>query len=263
MADTLLVDATAPVATLAFNQPARQNALTGAMLTELAETLRTLSARGDIRAVILRGVGDSPFSSGFDLGELPERPVTPEEARAIHAPVRQAAEAILACRHPVVAAIRGFAYGAGLELAVHCDLRIAAEDARFSMPPARFGFLYPYEGIRRFVEVVGLSHATALFLLGETITATRAYEIGLVHRLLGAGAFEDELEGIVRILVENAPLAMRETKAVFNRACWEGSTPPEFLETMYARIAACLNSEDVREGRRAFLEKRRPVFRGG
>ena len=133
---------------------------------------------------------------------------------------------------------------------VNCDIRLASDDARFCVPLTRWGFLYPYEGVRRFVEVLGPSHATSLLLLGETVTAGRAYEMGLVHRVVAHRQFEVETEAIVGSLVQSAAMAVRETKTLLRRARWDMRPSDAFLDEVYLRIAACLSSHDTRERRR-------------
>jgi len=247
----LRVETGGVIATIALDQPARRNALTPRLLAELSVTIRALSDRDDLRVVVLRGAGEAPFSSGYDLGTLPDRAISPDEARGIHAPIREAVGAILGCRHPVLAAVRGYAFGAALELVASCDLRLASEEARFAIPATRWGFLYPYEGIRSLVEVLGHAHATHLLLLGEPVSASRAYEIGLVHRVVPADRFEAELEALATAVTEGAPAAIRETKVLLQRARWDARPSAEFIGEVYGRIAACLGGEDARDRRRA------------
>jgi enoyl-CoA hydratase/carnithine racemase len=247
---SLRLDGNGPVATVGLDQPARRNALTPQLLAELGETIQALSDRDDLRVVVLRGAKDAPFSSGYDLGALPDRTISRDEARGIHAPIRAAAEAIRQCRHPVVAAVRGFAFGAALELVASCDIRLASGEARFSIPATRWGFLYPYEGIRSLIEVLGVSHATGLLLLGEAVSASRAYEMGLVHRVVPPDRFEAEVEAIATAVTEGAPLAIQETKALLQRARWDARPSEEFINDIYERIASCIGSQDSRDRRR-------------
>jgi enoyl-CoA hydratase/carnithine racemase len=247
----LRVETNGAAATVALDQPARRNALSPELLLDLSRTVRALSDRDDVRVVVLRGAGESPFSSGYDLTELPDRAVSPAEARTIHAPIRAAAEAITECRHPVVAAVRGFAFGAAVELVLSCDIRLASEETRFCIPATRWGFLYPYEGIRLFIEVLGASHATSLLLLGDIVPASRAYEIGLVHRVTPGDRFEAEIEAVVTTMVQSAPLAVRETKTLLQRARWDAQPSAAFLEEVYGRIAMCLSSQESRDRRHA------------
>ncbi len=261
--DDLLVDDAGPVAVFSFNRPASRNALTPAMLAALADGIRGCAARDDLRAVVVRGAPGMPFSAGYDVDALPDRPLDVAAARAIHAPVRAVADAMLACPHPVIGAARKFVYGAALDLFCHCDLRLCAEGTTFSMPPNRYGFLYPDAGIHRMVDVAGMSRATELFLLAQPMPAETALACGLVQRRSTDEGFERDVAALCAAVAANAPLSMRGTKAALLRPRQDGGAPDAAaVERMYAAITACLNSADVREGRDAFREKRPPRFAG-
>lgn len=263
VADGLEIAAAGPIATLAIRRPETRNALTPGIIAALTGALREAGGRSDVRVVVIRGAGDLPFSAGFDLGELPDRILTAEDALAIHAPVRELCDAVCACPHPVIGAARKFVFGAALDLFCHCDLRVAEEGTTFAMPPNRFGFLYPREGIFRLADVVGLSRATEMLFVGTAVPADDARAFGLVHRLSAADAFENELAGLCATVAANAPLSLRGTKRALAdyRGARRKDTPASRLAA-YAEIAACLNSADVREARAAFREKRPPRFEG-
>lgn len=260
MDSELLIGESAAVATIAFQRPAARNALTLAMLEDMAAALERFASRPDLRVVVLRGAGELPFSAGYDITALPAHTLTSEDARAIHAPVRAVADAIERCPHPVVGAARGFVFGAAFDLFLHCDLRICSDDTRFCMPPNRHGFLYPAEGIQRLAAVAGLARAGFMLLTGSTVPAAEALADGIVQKQVPAAQFESELQELCATLAGNAPLSLRETKRML-QALGRGEAIAGDAE-MYARIAACLNSGDVREAMVAFREKRRPVFRG-
>lgn len=263
MSDDLVFEETGPVVTLSFNRPAARNALTLAMLAELAGGLQRCAARTDLRAVVLRGAGQQPFSAGYNIDQLPSHSLSAEDARRIHAPVRAVAKAILECPHPVIGAARKFIFGAALDIFCHCDLRMCTEGTTFCMPPNRYGFLYPSEGMQALADVIGLSHATEMLLLGVPIPTADAAAWGLVQKVFAPDAFEAGLKAICDVVANNAPLSMRETK----RALQALRKPPGdgsalARDRMYARIAASLNSTDVREAMTAFREKRPPQFLG-
>lgn len=259
----LLVDDAGPVAVISFNRPEARNALTRGMLRELTSTLQRCGDRTDLRAVVLRGYGEQPFSSGYNLDELPSHALTSDDARKIHAPVLAVAEAIRACPHPVIGAARKYIFGAALDIFAHCDLRLCAVGTTFCMPPNRLGFLYPDEGMRRLSEVIGLSRATHMLLLGAPISTEQAVAWGLVHQTFAADAFEAGVHAFCAEVAANAPLSMRATKQVLQTLQGQSSVPSAASdEAMYVRIAACLNSSDVREAVKAFAEKRAPVFHG-
>ena len=259
----LVVDESGPVAIISFNRPTARNALTLDMLNGLVEALQRCAVRTDLRAVVLRGAGDMPFSAGYNLDELPGQKLSALDARKIHAPVRAVANAIVECPHPVIGAARKFIFGAALDIFCHCDLRVCAEETSFCMPPNRFGFLYPREGMQRLVDVIGLSRATQMLLLGEPVPSSGAATWGLVHKVFAADSFEADLKAFGEVVAGNAPLSMRETKrALLDAQRQRSGGSSEASGDMYARIAACQNSDDVREAMAAFREKRKPRFIG-
>lgn len=260
MASELLIQEQGAVATIAFDRPAARNALTLAMLQEMAAAFERFAVRDDLRVVVLRGAGELPFSAGYDMTALPSRELDREDARAIHAPVRAVADAIQRCPHAVLGAARGFVFGAALDLFAHCDLRLCADDTRFCMPPNRHGFLYPVEGMARLAAVVGATRAASMVLLGAPISAPEAQADGLVNNAVPAAQFESELQQLCAALAANAPLSMRASKQLLG-AISRGEIQRSD-DACYDRIAACLNSADVREAMAAFRDKRPPVFKG-
>lgn len=263
MTGDLLVDGNGPVAVISFNRPSARNALTLGMLEGMAEALQGFAARTDLRGIVLRGADDLPFSAGYNIDELPGQTVSVEDARRIHAPVRVVADAILECPHPVIGAARRFIFGAALDIFCHCDLRVCAQDTNFCMPPNRFGFLYPSEGMQRLADVIGATRATQMLLLGEPVPTRDAAAWGLVHKVFAGDSFEAELKALVEVVAGNAPLSMRQTKRALRDAQRQHSAGSrESSDAMYARMAACLNSDDVREATAAFREKRKPRFTG-
>ena len=263
MTGDLVVDTRGPVATISFNRPAARNALTLAMLDGLAEALQVCAARTDLRAVVLRGAGELPFSAGYNIDELPGQSLVAEDARKIHAPVRAVADAILECPHPVIGAARKFIFGAALDIFCHCDLRLCADGTSFCMPPNRFGFLYPDQGMQRLADVIGVSRATQMLLLGEPVATGDAAAWGLVHKVFAVDSFETDLTAFCELVAGNAPLSMRATKrAMLDAQRPRGTGSSGSPDGMYERIAASLNSDDVREAMAAFREKRKPKFSG-
>ncbi len=263
MTGDLLVDENGPVAVISFNRPAARNALTLGMLNSLTDALRRCAVRTDLRAVVLRGAGELPFSAGYNIDELPGQTISAEDARKIHTPVRAVADAILKCPHPVIGAARRFIFGAALDIFCHCDLRVCARDTSFCMPPNRFGFLYPSQGMQRLADVIGATRATQMLLLGEPVPTQDAAAWGLVHKVFAGDSFEAELQAFVEVVAGNAPLSMRETKrALLDAQRQRGAGSRASSDDMYARMAACLNSDDVREATAAFREKRKPRFIG-
>lgn len=238
----------------------RGNALSPPVLVALESAL---GAIGDARVVVLRGAGEKSFSTGYDLTELVREleagPSVQDEARH---PLERALRALEACPVPTIALVHGTAYGAGLELATTCDLRIAADDARFCMPPAKLGVLYSASGLARFLALVGPQATKELFFTGEPIDAARALSIGLVSRVVAKSAATDEAMALARTIEKNAPLAVRNTKAVIGLL---GGPPlnDEARATVSRLREECFRSQDLEAAVRAFLEKRGPVeFQG-
>ena len=250
------------VLTLAFDRPKARNAVGLATLEALVAALRAADADVDLRAVVLRGYGDGPFSSGFDLTGLPTVDRYDEAtAQELHAPIRRAADAIKCCRHPVVAAIRGYALGAGLDLAAHADLRVAADDAHFGLPAARLGFAYPTAGIKRLVWTLGPAATEALLLEARSFSSAEMFALGFLHRAWSPQDFEAELNIYLAELGRRAPLALRALKRSLRRIA-DSATDAEDEAAEYAAIAECLSSADAREGPAAFRARRPPVFQG-
>jgi enoyl-CoA hydratase/carnithine racemase len=255
----LKVDEPAPgVARLTISNPGKRGALDHAILDGFARTLPRL----DARCVIVTGENGA-FSAGYDIGDLPESLFADEAERLVAHPFAAAIDAVEAFPYPTVAALNGHAIGGGLELAVACDLRLAAHQVRLGMPPAKLGLVYSHTGIRRFIETIGGPRTRELFLVGGRINAATAHLWGLVNSVHGA----DELPGAAVELAEaiaaNAPLAQRGNKRVI-RAVLDARArlEPEVQRELLALRHACFNSEDFREGVRAFAEKRPPEWKG-
>jgi enoyl-CoA hydratase/carnithine racemase len=251
MADEILLGVADEVATVTLNRPERRNAMNAALLRALAAAFDDLEARRDVRVVVVRGAGPA-FCSGRDLRDM-ER----GEPQAEIVPVLRRVEG---SRHPTVAMIHGDAVAGGCELALHCDLRVAAEGARLGMPLARIGLVPGFALAQKLIEVIGPAHTRHLLLTGRPIEARRALEIGMVHEVVPAADLEPATARLARALADNAPLALAGIKAAIARALAARDAVPH--DDVDALIAAARASADAREGRRAMLEKRKPVFRG-
>jgi enoyl-CoA hydratase/carnithine racemase len=255
----LLVDEPAPgVARLTISNPERRGALDHAILDAIAETMPRL----DARCVIVTGQGDT-FSAGYDLAGLPEE-VLPEEADKLVAnPFAAAIDAVETYPYPTVAALNGHTIGGGLELALACDLRIAAGTIALGMPPAKLGLVYSHTGIRKFIDTVGAARTRELFLVGRRIDARTARAWGLVNFVAESDRLAPEALELATEIAENAPLAQRGNKHVIGevlaaQAALDPQTERELLELR----RASLSSEDFREAVRAFAEKRKPEWQG-
>jgi enoyl-CoA hydratase len=247
-----------PLAYVRLERPAKRNALTRAMLERLDEIFAGVEARRDLRAVILSGAG-TDFCAGTDINELEGM----DEAGARRKAERgqEVCERIELCGTPVIAAVRGAAAGGGCELALACHLRVAASDARFSLPEARLGVIPAYGGTQRLARAIGAGRALSAMLAGEEIEAEEALRLGLVNRVVEPDRLIDEAESLAQAINDNAaPLAARACLQAVTRGARLPLDQALRLEAeLFARLFA---TADVREGTRAFLEKRKPEFKG-
>ncbi len=255
--NVLLVSKEENVCTVMINRPEKRNALNTEALIKVGDALNALKDDSEVRVVVIRGAGEAAFCSGIDIGPQPGSRVTVREN-----PFQYAKDGILYCPKPVIAMIYGYALGGGCDLASCCDFRIAAEGATLGINPVRLGRVYRWEGIQRFINVVGLSAARELFLTGRFITAVRAKEIGLVDQVVPASELPAVTYALARELAENAPLAVQGTKTLINMVLKYQKPSPEDEAAMMALENRVNESEDTKEGRRAFLEKRKPVYKG-
>jgi len=239
---------------LTISNPARRNALDEGLVARFDEALA--SASGRVRALLIRGEGGT-FCSGYDLNLLaaPSEGSLPDDS-------------LVAClsrleAHPVpsVALVRGAAFGAGFDMAASCDFRVGAEDALFCMPPARLGIVYSPEGLARVARLVGVARAKRLFLTGSRLAASEARDWGLLDECHPAAEVEEQALALCRTLASQAPLAVEGMKESFGLLSRAGLSAEEMAHLREVRARA-FASEDAKEGRAAFLEKRAPRFRG-
>ncbi len=246
------------VARLTISNPGKRGALDHAILDAFATTLPRLEAR----CVIVTGEG-STFSAGYDIGHLPSAGSAEEAEKLVAHPFTAALEALEAYPYPTIAALNGHAIGGGLELALACDLRIAASTIALAMPPAKLGLIYSHTGIRKFIETVGAPRTRELFLMGRRIDARTAREWGLVNGVAEPAQLASQALALAEEAAANAPLAQAGNKRVI-RAVLDARAEldPAVEDELIALRQACFSSEDFREGVRAFAEKRPPHWQG-
>jgi enoyl-CoA hydratase/carnithine racemase len=255
----LLVDEPAPgIARLTISNPDRRGALDHPILDALASTVPRL----DARCVILTGEGDM-FSAGYDLSGLPEGILAEEAHRLVAHPFAAAIDAVEAYEYPTLAALNGHAIGGGLELALACDLRIAAGTIGLGMPPAKLGLIYSHTGIQKFIDTIGAARTRELFLVGRRVDARTARAWGLVNFVAEHDHLGEEALELAKEIAGNAPLAQRGNKRVIGELlASRGQLEPEIERELLALRLSSLSSEDFGEAVRAFAEKRRPQWRG-
>jgi enoyl-CoA hydratase/carnithine racemase len=258
-AGRLLVDEPAPgVTRLTISNPVKRGALDHAILDAFSSTLPQL----DARCLIITGEGDT-FSAGYDIGEFPDQVFADEAERLVAHPFAAALEAIEDYRYPTLAVLNGHTIGGGLEIALSCDLRIAASTIALAMPPAKLSLIYSHTGIRKFIDTIGAPRTRELFLVGRRLDARTARDWGLVNALAEDGRLAEEAVELAAEIAANAPLAQLGNKRVIRAVLDAQATlGPEVERELIELRQACFYSEDFREGVRAFAEKRTPQWKG-
>jgi enoyl-CoA hydratase/carnithine racemase len=259
MPGELSVDAPADgVVRLTIANPARRNALDHAILDGLTEALCDI----DARCVIVTGA-DGMFSAGYDIGDLPSETFAQQAEALVAHPFTAALAALEACPVPTVAVLPGHTIGGGLELALTCDLRVAADGILLGMPPAKLGLVYSHTGLQRFLRAIGEPRTRELFLLGRNVSSQTALAWGMVNRVVAGTDLEHAGLVVAGELAANAPLSVRGNKRILRALIDAGAPLDSDLEhELIALREACFHSEDLREGVRAFAEKRHPRWRG-
>ena len=256
--ETLLVERDGAVQIVTINRPKVLNALNAQTIAELERTMRDARADADVRAIVVTGAGEKSFVAGADINELAV--LKPSEAQQHGRHGQAVFDLIEQLGKPVVAAVNGFALGGGCELAMACTLRIAAEHARFGQPEINLGIIPGYGGSQRLPRIVGKGRALELLLTGDMLAAPRAYEIGLVNKVVPAAELMTEAKRAAATLAAKAPLASRYIIEAVNHGLEMPLADGQFLEASLFGLVA--SSDDMKEGTRAFLEKRTPTWAG-
>jgi len=244
---------------LVFDNPGRRNAVSLEMWEAIPRVLDDFAADADIRVVVLTGAGDKAFVSGADISQF-EKERSNADAVKRYDEIGERAQASLAgYDKPVIAMIRGYCLGGGLNVANLCDLRIASDDARFGIPAARMGLGYRASSMKKLVDIVGKSAALEIMITARQFSAEEALRMGLVHKVVPVPELETATRAYCDMIAANAPLTMRASKRIIREVTRGGGYDAATCE---AWVKECFASEDYIEGRQAFMEKRKPVFKG-
>ncbi|HYL87873.1 MAG TPA: enoyl-CoA hydratase [Burkholderiales bacterium] len=243
---------------LVFNNPDRRNAVSLEMWQAIPQVLEGFATDVAIRCVVLAGAGEKAFVSGADISQFEKERSSAEAVAHYDAIGEKAQSALKMFDKPVIAMIRGYCIGGGLNIANLCDLRIAADDARFGIPAAKMGLGYRASSMKHLVDIVGAAHAREIMLTARRFNAEEALRMGLVHRVVPVPELEKTTRDYCDMIAANAPLTLRAAKRIIR----EVGAAHYDAEACAAWVKECFESEDYREGRRAFMEKRKPVFKG-
>jgi enoyl-CoA hydratase/carnithine racemase len=251
------------IATVVLDRPEMKNSLNIGMLIRIAQYMDELSATDDIRTVVIRGEGGEAFSSGYNISEI-SKDITQEYVEALKGknPLDIGLSAIERYPYPVIAMIDGYALGAGCELAMTCDIRVASEGSRIGIPPSRLGVIYHPSGVQKFINIMGLANTQEALYTGRYYGMERAKEMGMVNYVVP----KDDLQAFTYKLAEeiagNAPLSLKGHKQIFRKILHYQGLRQEDRPEIERMIAEAFKSEDLKDGALAFFQKRKPVFKG-
>jgi len=243
---------------LIFNNPERRNAISVDMWEAIPAVLSRYESDAEVRVIVLAGAGDKAFVSGADISQFEKERSSADAVQRYEELAEGAAARLQDCDKPLIAMIRGYCLGGGLNIAVLCDLRIASDDARFGIPAAKMGLGYRASSMKNLVQVVGAPNAREIMLTARQFTAAEAKDMGLVNKVVAVSDLEKAVAEYTQTVAGNAPLTMRTAKRIIREI---GRVDYDAAKCR-AWAKECFESEDYKEGRKAFMEKRKPIFTG-
>ena len=258
--EKIIVEKNNGIAHLILNQPNKRNAISLEMWQGIENAAKNFSDDNEIRVVILRGAGDKAFSAGADISQFEEKRSSKEATDHYNRTVMAALDALDRSTKPTIAMIQGFCVGGGASVATHCDLRIAAENARFAIPAAKLGLAYRWEDIYPLVQLIGPTFTREILYTGRQFTAAEALQMGLVNRVVPTRELESYVADYASTIAGNAPLTVHAIKQTVRETLKDPQD--RNLASIEELVQACFASDDYREGRAAFMEKRKPKFKG-
>jgi enoyl-CoA hydratase/carnithine racemase len=260
LTDRILAKKEGALGWLVFNNPERRNAMSIDMWEAVPGVIDRYQSDPEVRVIVLAGAGDKAFVSGADISQFESQRSSTEAVQRYEEIGDAATGKIYHCDKPVVAMIRGYCLGGGLNIANVCDLRIAAEDARFGIPAARMGLGYRASTMQRLVDIVGGPFAREIMITARQFSAAEAKHMGLVHHVVPVAELESFTRNYCGDISANAPLTLRAAKRIIGEI--HGASSAYDAAKCRAWVKECFDSEDYKEGRKAFMEKRKPAFQG-
>lgn len=248
------------VGTITISNPTKMNAMSVQMWMDLPKAIRAFDADPEVRVIVIAGVGEKAFVSGADISQFDKLRSSTKTQDDYDNAVADSMVAPVECSKPVIAKIRGFCFGGGLGLAAACDIRICSEDATFRMPAARLGLGYGHKGIKRFTDIIGLANATDIFVTARRFDALDSLRMGFVSRVCAGSEIDAVVDQYTKMIGENAPLTVAASKFNIRQVC--AHPEEQDMERAVQMVKNCFASEDFKEGRTAFMEKRPAQFKG-
>lgn len=260
MTEKIIVEQAGAVARIIFNQPEKRNAVSLEMWEAVEAALDRFAVDASVRVLILSGAGGKAFVSGADISKFESERASAEGVAHYNATTKRVYDKVEAFPKPTIAQIDGFCVGGGVALSVCCDIRICGQGSNFAIPAARLGLGYGFQGINRLANLVGPAFAKEIFFTARRFTAEEAQIMGLVNRIAEDGRVADAAEAMAAMICDNAPLTVDAVKFITNQTRMDESQRD--IAACDAMVKACFDSADYIEGRRAFMEKRKPVWTG-